>query len=72
MATLKELTDLELQSKIIEYNFKHESSGFAKFDRMIETLKREKARRFWEKYQKPKGSKSAAEVESRARLLFHS
>lgn len=71
MSKLKDLTDLELQSKLIEYNYKHETSGFAKFNRMIETLKREKARRFWEKYKKPAGKK-AAEVESRARLLFHS
>lgn len=72
MTKLKDLTDCELQAKIIEYNFKHESSNFAKFDTMITCLKRERARRFWESYTRAPKKVSAAEVEERARRLFHS
>lgn len=71
MTKLRELTDCELQEKLIEYNFKHESSDFAKFDTMISCLKRERARRFWENYIRPRGGKSAAEVEARCLQIFH-
>lgn len=71
MTKLRDLTDCELQAKLAEYNFKHESSDFAKFDTMITCLKRERARRFWESYTRPSGRKTAAEVEERARRIFH-
>tara|TARA_R100000951_G_scaffold89168_1_gene77331 strand:- start:193 stop:426 length:234 start_codon:yes stop_codon:yes gene_type:complete len=68
---LKDLTDSELQAKLSEYNLKHEMTEFAKFDRMIECIKRERARRFWDRYTRPSGRKSAAEVEARAAQIFH-
>lgn len=71
MSKLRDLTDAELQAKIIEYNFKHESSDFAKFDTMLTCLRRERARRYWENYIRPRSGKSAAEVEARCLRIFH-